>query len=243
MLKPLRYWRYISTVTVLVCLTVLFTSYAAAFDFYGWRHGAYGHRDVLEASRLNETPVIVYFNTDWCPWCRKLNEKYLNSYEVKGFLRDIEKVEINPEKGPTEKAIGEEYGLTGYPTFLVYVPAINSNPQRLYPFKKTQDWSPSEFVQKIKQRIAHIYSNEGVIHTKSGQYNKALSYYKMALIYDPENIYANYLTAFTYHYLGNQQRDLELISMAREYYQKTLELNPNHIDSKKGLETLGSRDF
>lgn len=228
------------TVGVMTCLMILFSSYATAFDFYGWSHGAYGHRDIVEAARVYETPVIVYFNTEWCPWCKKLNERYLNSYEVKDFLHNIEKVEINPEKGPAEKSLGDQYGLTGYPTFLVYVPALNSRPQRLYPFKKTRDWTPSEFVQKIKQKIAYIYSTKGFSYNKSGQHDKALSYYEKALSYDPENIYASYNIALSYHTLANQQSDFQLISKAREYYQKTLEYDPSHMGSKKGLETLGA---
>jgi thiol-disulfide isomerase/thioredoxin len=62
---------------------------------------------------------VVYFYADWCPYCHTLDGQYLPSAPVQEYLRHVVKVRINPEHGPPERELGNRYGVTGYPTFLV----------------------------------------------------------------------------------------------------------------------------
>lgn len=65
-----------------------------------------------------------------------MNTEYLAEYDVSDFLSDIPKVEISPEQGDDEKALTDQYKVTGFPSFFVSVPSIDAGTERVYPFKK-----------------------------------------------------------------------------------------------------------
>ena len=132
-----------------------------AYDFDGWSHGASGHNNAIQEARSEEKPFILYFHTAWCKWSKKMNHYYLDSYNVKGFLEDIPKVEINPDRGADEKALCRKYRVTGYPFFLVTVPAIENKTTRLYPFKKYADWTTDELIRAIGKKIGAVYNKRG----------------------------------------------------------------------------------
>jgi len=55
--------------------------------------------DALNSAKQDDKTILVSFYTDWCGWCRKMdNETYTND-EVKNLLnKDFVTVKINPEK-------------------------------------------------------------------------------------------------------------------------------------------------
>ena len=63
-----------------------------------WQHGARGHAQALSAAERAMEPLVVYFHVEWCPWCRKLNDRYLRTGDVRNTLSRMQKVEINPEQ-------------------------------------------------------------------------------------------------------------------------------------------------
>ena len=98
--------------------------------------------------------------------------------------------------------------------------------------------STHDFIDAVKARITNKYNNKGYSLYKNNQYEEALKYYEMALNFDPENVYAYYAAGIVYHTIGYDQKDLDLFEKAKENYSKALEIDPNHEESRKGLENL-----
>lgn len=87
-----------------------------------WRFGPDGHRGALEEQERDGVPVLVYFRTEWCGYCKQLDQKVLAKDKVSEYLAPFAKVQINPEDGPEHRALAEKYGVRGYPTLLVIMP-------------------------------------------------------------------------------------------------------------------------
>jgi hypothetical protein len=96
-------------------------------------------------------PLVVYFYTDWCPYCQALDRDYLTAAPVQQYLRGVVKVRINPEQGPAEEEIAEQYRVTGYPAFFV-IRTANSLPRKVHPFRRGgKNFTPTEFVNACEQ--------------------------------------------------------------------------------------------
>ena len=132
------------------------------YTFPDWEHGASGYRVALKEAMEGGRPLILYFHTSWCGWCEKLDRNYLSTEEMVRFLRDIPKVEINPDKGEAEKAIFNKFGLTGYPSFLVLNFNLSPDPVQLSPFLNTGTLSVKEFLDKIREVTA--VGSKGLAH-------------------------------------------------------------------------------
>jgi zinc protease len=97
-----------------------------------------------------EGPLIVYFYTDWCPYCHDLDTNYLPHPAVQEYLRGVVKVRINPEHGPAERAIADRYGVQGYPRFYV-IRNPSSVPRNLQPFRRNGALTPEQFAMVCQQ--------------------------------------------------------------------------------------------
>jgi thiol-disulfide isomerase/thioredoxin len=82
--------------------------------------GAEGWEEAMQVAGERDVPVLVYFYTDWCPYCRQLDEELVAAPEVDAYLRDIVAVRINPEVGPGEAELARRYGISGYPALFVH---------------------------------------------------------------------------------------------------------------------------
>ena len=210
-----------------------------AYDFIGWYHGASGHDNAIEEAINEETPLIVYFHTDWCKWSKKFNSDYLASYQVDQFLSDIPKVEINPDIGANEKSLCKKYGVTGFPSFFAYIPALGSRAGKsINPFRKNKDWSVDEFLDAIATKLANQYNQKGYSCIKNKKYGEAIRYFELTVSYAPKDAYAYYGMGLVYHSLAYKEKDTGLLEEAESYYLKALEMDPNHKASKEGLERL-----
>ena len=210
-----------------------------AYDFTDWHHGASGYEDALEEVMGEEKPLILYFHSESCAWCKKLDSEYLASYDVDKFLSNIPKVEISSSEAAPEKALYDKYGVTGVPSFFVLIPSMDSKPAKsISPFIKGKHKTTDEFISAIKERITYKYNNKGYSLFKNKQYEEALKCYEMSLNFDPENVYAYYAMGLVYHTISYNQKDSDLLEKAKENYSKALEIEPNHEESLKGLENL-----
>jgi thiol:disulfide interchange protein len=119
-----------------------------------WYSGAGEYVTAMDEHRSMQTPLLVYFYTGWCPYCKKLDQEILPSEEVAQFMRSVTKVRINPEAGPDEKALADQFGVKGYPSVFVF-PANSDAPIKIYPFKKVGVTfvavTPSEFISECEQ--------------------------------------------------------------------------------------------
>lgn len=224
----------------IVFVTILLVHFqASASGLSDWYHGSAGYERAYQEALAEEKPLILYFHTEWCKWSKKMDREYIDSYEVSRFLSGIPKAEINPEEGTPEETITKKHGVTGYPKFLVLVPSFGTRAKSLYPFRKGEDWTASEFVEKIKRSIASAYNNEGHSRLKRGSYNKAVDYFEKTLSCDPENSYAYYGIGHCYYHMGYRNRDIELLEKANVNYEKALEIDPDDNGVRRELTQLG----
>ena len=60
--------------------------------------------------------VMVDFYTDWCGWCRRLDQNTLSDSKVQQALEAFVSVRLNAEKDGRDAA--ERFNVDGYPTIL-----------------------------------------------------------------------------------------------------------------------------
>jgi len=72
-------------------------------------------QSALNASRASGKPVMVDCYTDWCGWCKKLDEDTYSNARVAALSEKFVCVKVNAEK---EAKIAAAYRVTGYPTVL-----------------------------------------------------------------------------------------------------------------------------
>ncbi|HEU4477431.1 MAG TPA: thioredoxin family protein [Pyrinomonadaceae bacterium] len=146
-------FKWIRSIVIISLVSCVFYSGTepanAALD--EWLEGASGYNRAIQLQRELKVPLIVYFYTDWCPYCHDLDNEYFTNPTVHEYLRRVVKVRINPEEGPAERAIGNAYGVTGYPRFYV-IRTPSSYPRNLQPFRKGgKSLTPEQFAMVCQQ--------------------------------------------------------------------------------------------
>lgn len=86
----------------------------------------------LDNIRSSEKPVYVYFHTDWCSFCRKMEAGTFSDSRVQDLLNDnFIALKINPETSGTTNFLGENLsfseaanrlGVRGYPASFFFSP-------------------------------------------------------------------------------------------------------------------------
>ena len=209
-----------------------------AYDFSGWSHGASGYSGAIEDAMNADKPLILYFHTEWCKWAKKMNNDYISSPEVEGYLSNIHKVEIDPDKGAPEKSLTERYNVTGYPSFLIAVPSLYGEVERIWPFCKGTHWTTDEFLRAVKEGITQKYNSKSFSCYKSKNFKDALRYLDMALGFDSENGYSYYLRGRIQYTIGHKDKNSALLKEAEDNYLKALEIDPDDQGTIKDLEQL-----
>jgi thiol:disulfide interchange protein len=85
----------------------------------GWYEGAAGFDQAIAAQKENNQPILLYFYTDWCGYCKKLDRDVLATSKFGNDYRSLLKVKVNPEKGQAESGLAARYRVRGYPTVLI----------------------------------------------------------------------------------------------------------------------------
>lgn len=91
----------------------------------GWHEGAQGYERALEEAKGNQRPIALYFYTDWCGFCRKLERDVLTQPAMKPCLSSVIPVKVNPEKGPQESLLARKFGVSSFPRFFITEPKGN----------------------------------------------------------------------------------------------------------------------
>ena len=122
-----------------------------------WLVGADGFETLEREQPRNHAPALVYFYTDWCPHCRRLDRELLQSNEVDRALRDgFVRVRLNPELGSAEREIAQRFGVTGYPSLFVIVAGENLG--RLSPYGSSEEGTRlltgEDFLRTLETRVA-----------------------------------------------------------------------------------------
>ena len=146
-------------VLALASLLLLRPSVAAApedefVESYKWLEGASGYGEAQRLAKASGRPVVVYFYTDWCHYCRELERELLETPHVKAYLRGLVKVRVNPEAGPAEDAVGQRHGVAAYPAFFIGSPRTGSFvPVRRHVTRDGEQrlMTPAEFVASCRK--------------------------------------------------------------------------------------------
>ncbi len=130
---------------------------AGRFAPVSWYEGADGMTRAVNEAREQEKPLVVYFRTDWCGYCRQFENDLLSTEEVSIYMDKLVAVVINPEAGPREADLAEMYGVRGFPAMFLH-PATLQQPQPIQRMKlldgRPQLKTPVEFVQTLS-RVAY----------------------------------------------------------------------------------------
>ncbi len=117
-----------------------------------WLSGASGYSSIRSLHEREKAPMIVYFYTDWCGYCKAFNRQLLDKSEVDEFLKSIPRVRINPETGDAEKALAKEFAILGYPSFFVI--SSQGHIQLIRPFFRRGNtfaaMTSAEFIEAVK---------------------------------------------------------------------------------------------
>jgi thioredoxin-like negative regulator of GroEL len=85
-----------------------------------WLAGASGYEDAMRRRRATAAPMVVYFFTDWCGYCKQIERELFSSSDVERyFSRATIRVRVNPEESASDKGVADRFGVTGYPSFYV----------------------------------------------------------------------------------------------------------------------------
>ena len=230
-----------SLIVAVGCALALFgylSNGATAFDFAGWKHGSPGYEAAYQEAIDEEVPLILYFSTDWCGWCNRLNTMYLESSDVQAALNEILKVDINPDKGSAERKLQMKYGVRGFPSFLVTVPALNMRPGKVHPFRSNGALTTADFVRAINITIERQYSNKAISLVEKKEYDEALHYFSKAQQYYREDPYLQYNLGSAYLAMAKKDRCSDYLDKAEKSYRAALGIQDDHEGAKSDLEKI-----
>lgn len=69
-------------------------------------------------ANARDTIIMVDVYTDWCGWCKKLDEEVYTNPDVVRFSGTLVNLKVNAEDNAEGTAIAKEHGVSGYPTIL-----------------------------------------------------------------------------------------------------------------------------
>jgi len=108
--------------TLCTLAVVLLLHPANALAGPAWRSWDAGLREAEASGR----PVLVDVTTDWCGWCKRMDQDVYARADVQGYLaRKFVTVKLDAESGDaaryegrayTSRTLAARFGVTGYPT-------------------------------------------------------------------------------------------------------------------------------
>lgn len=103
--------RVIFSATALFVVTLSFVSIAKA-DSLQW---VYSYDQALSQAKSEDKPVMIDFYTDWCGWCKKLDQETYQDQRVIQASHNFICLKIDAERSPD---LAQKYNVSGYPTIL-----------------------------------------------------------------------------------------------------------------------------
>jgi len=117
-----------------------------------WLTGASGYEDAVRQRQASAAPLVVYFFTDWCRYCKEIDRELFSSAEVdRYFSRAVFRVRVNPEAGEAERRLADRFNVTGFPSFFV-LPASSEEPLRCSLYGEGDERKPAS-PRQLQDRI------------------------------------------------------------------------------------------
>jgi thiol:disulfide interchange protein len=97
------------------------------------------------AAYVGDKLIVVDIYTDWCGWCKKMDQTIYSSPDVAALSRDVVFLKLNAEDHGEGQRFARENGVTGYPTTFL----LDSNGR---PLKRQIGYisSTSQFIQMVQ---------------------------------------------------------------------------------------------
>jgi len=117
-----------------------------------WLTGASGYEDAVRQRQASAAPLVVYFFTDWCRYCKEIDRELFASAEVDRYMsRAVFRVRVNPEAGEAERRLADQFNVTGFPSFFV-LPASSEEPLRCSLYAEGKELKPAS-PRQLQDRI------------------------------------------------------------------------------------------
>ena len=116
-----------------------------------WHTKPSNFEKIEEAAKKKDEPYIIFFYTDWCGYCKKMNKKYLSDSKVESILSQYYRIKINPDNGEEEKALANEKGVRGYPDFRIVHP--DGRAIKIHPFREGESLKVKAFIRNLKAAL------------------------------------------------------------------------------------------
>ena len=210
----------------LISVFLLLCCPVQATDFSDWQHGAVGYFKAERFARSRQKPMVVFFHADWCSKCARLKANFLADRSVKRLLDRYSRVEINPELGPKDYAIFQEYQVQAVPGFFVTFPSFEAKTKRIHPLGINKDWSVERFRREIASYTALVYQEVGVQRLSAGDYREAAKLLEESLVFDDQNGETYFQLGKCYEGMGNSTYG----QRAQQYYAKAARLDSKYKD-------------
>ena len=73
------------------------------------------------AAKIKNKPIFADFYTDWCGWCKVMDEKTFHDKQVENYLaKNFVCTRLNAEDDSSGTELAQRYAVSGYPTFMVF---------------------------------------------------------------------------------------------------------------------------
>ena len=154
----MRRFAYIA-LALLITATLVPAAQAIPKVIDTWYEGALGYQLAVEQAGSSEKPMMVYFRTDWCGYCKQFEEVLLSSDTVQNYFDEVITVTINPEAGNDEARLASAYQVEAYPAIFIH----SSDQARVHPIRRTvmsngqvRLQRPEEFVETLRKAATAV---------------------------------------------------------------------------------------
>lgn len=180
---PSAAWRYLPALLTLLTMALLASTTARAADadrFFDQSLGDF-RGELKSAQQAGKRGLLLMFEQEGCPYCRKMREQVLSQPEVQAYFRqnflifsvdmlgDVEIQDTNGRSKP-EKTYARELHINGTPTF-VFIGADGSVLTRYV--GATRD--VAEFMQLGRYVVDGFYKTQSFAEYRKSRTGKAAS--------------------------------------------------------------------
>ncbi|PHR97499.1 MAG: hypothetical protein COA78_27530 [Blastopirellula sp.] len=95
-----------------------------------WYYGYAGYKRALRLQKKYDAPIFVYFQADWCGYCRELENQLIQTSKGVKALNKAIKVKVTPEDSQADDAFFRKLGGNAYPTLFMQAKG-NNNLQKI----------------------------------------------------------------------------------------------------------------